>query len=122
MTLALVADDETRYCVLVGKQLEQMGIKSVLAFNAEQTLEEAQTKPVDLIVTDLTMPGRISGEELLSKLSKVKPGCPIIVMTGFPSDAVNDLCARLNVADYLIKPFEMNNFREVVRRALCRSH
>ena len=92
------------------------------AQNADQAiaiLKSPEGAKIDLVLTDLTMPGR-SGISLIVKAQELLPRLPIIVITGL---AANDETAwvRDRGLPILKKPFEPNSLDEIIRKHLCAS-
>jgi len=77
----LVADDEPGVRAFLRTALEEEGYEVVEAANGKQALQEVRTGPVDLVITDLVMPGQ-EGVETVRALRKEVPGIGIIAMSG----------------------------------------
>ena len=82
--LVLVVDDEEAQRKVLMGFLRKRGYEVEGAPNVDEALRIATARPVDLVLTDLRMPGR-TGLELLEELRKVNPEIPAIVMTAFGS-------------------------------------
>src|SRR5207244_2196000 len=82
MTKVLVVDDERKMRRLLQILLERMGIDSVAAESGEEALRCFQAEKIDLILTDLKMPG-MTGLELLAKLRELDADVPVILLTAF---------------------------------------
>lgn len=113
----LVVDDEEAVRTAVSLNLRRAGMQVILAESAEQALETLSAQPVDLVLTDVKMPGA-TGLQLLSTIRKRRPGLPVVVMTGFSSveDAVQAMAD--GAAHYLIKPVAREELLLVIRRTL----
>jgi DNA-binding response OmpR family regulator len=70
--------------------------------------------PVDLIVTDVRMPG-FTGLEILEELRRADRSTPVILMTGFGSEQLHEKARKLGAAATLDKPFEIDDLRMLVR-------
>jgi DNA-binding NtrC family response regulator len=88
---------------------------SVAHFGAE-ALSILGGQPVDLLVTDLRMPG-ISGLELIQQVQEIDPHTRTILITAFGSPEIEDRARELG-AFYLPKPFDLFKFATVVERIL----
>jgi DNA-binding response OmpR family regulator len=85
--------------------------------SGERALQIMESTKMDLVVTDLRMSG-MSGLDLLKKVKQQTPNVPVIILTGF-GDLDSVIAAmRAGVADYLKKPFSVNEVLEVVKREL----
>jgi CheY-like chemotaxis protein len=105
-TLALVVDDEEMIRRMVGEQLTELGFRVLLASSGDDAYELARDNPdIDLIVTDVRMPGKLNGFDLLERLLGKYPSVRSIVMSGFTGEATT----RFGLANaYLRKPFTMS--------------
>ena len=114
-TILVVDDDENILQVLEARLLSS-GLNPLLADRAETALEMLAYEPVDLIISDVKMPG-MGGQGLLREVMENWPHIPIIMLTahGTIPDAVGSIQA--GAADYLTKPFEG---KELVRRVRAR--
>ncbi|WP_272701097.1 sigma-54-dependent transcriptional regulator [Desulfovibrio sp. Fe33] len=114
-TILVVDDDENILQVLEARLLSS-GLSPLLADRAETALEMLADEPVDLIVSDVKMPG-MGGRGLLKEVMENWPHIPIIMLTahGTIPDAVGSI--QDGAADYLTKPFDG---KELVRRIRAR--
>ena len=71
----------------------------------------------DLVISDLRMPG-VDGLELLKELREVDPDVPFIFITAFASAPTAIEALKLGAFDYITKPFQVNDFKNLVREAL----
>jgi PAS domain S-box-containing protein len=112
----LVEDD--RLVRTAGQRiLERLGYRAVVASSGEHALEvmASQTEPVDLLMTDMVMPG-ISGPDLVRQLRERLPHLPVLVVSGH---AELDL-ERIEGARYLQKPYTMESLGARIRELLSR--
>ncbi len=87
----LVVDDEPVVLEMIREILEELGYGVSPTNNGEEALALFRAKPqaFDLVLTDLTMP-RMTGEELARQLRKIRPGIPIILITGYNREIQDD--------------------------------
>ena len=104
-THILVVDDDPIICRRLARLYSQRDYRVTITTLAEHALELLEDQNIDLVVTDIRLPG-MSGVELTSRVLERWNDIPIIVMTGFGEigEAVNLL--KAGVSDYIIKPFE----------------
>ena len=113
----VVIDDEKNIREGLGAALEMDGYSVLLAESGERGLELVNTSDVDLVITDLRMPG-ISGEEVLRKVTADSPGIPVIVLTGHGTVETAVEAMRCGAYDFLTKPLNLDRLSLLVKRAL----
>lgn len=112
----LVVDDTEAICKALRDVLTMAGYGVRTAPSGERALQILETAQMDLVITDLKMSG-ISGIQLLKKVKEKSPATPVIILTGFGDmDSVVE-AMHLGVADYLKKPFSVNEVLQVTSRA-----
>jgi len=112
----LVVDDEVTIRTLASRYLSRLGYRTMEASNADEAeaVAKAHEKPIDLLLTDLRMPGR-DGIELHDALKVELPGLPVLFMTG---DVLERDIVRIGEAPVLRKPASLQELAEAVRAAL----
>lgn len=113
----LVVDDELLIRDLLYDFFNSQGWKISVAENGEKALEILEKGHVDLLLTDLKMPD-MDGMTLTRNAKKNHPDLPVVVMTGYPSVDTAVEALRAKVADYIIKPFNINQLYKVVQAQL----
>ncbi len=115
----LIADDEKNIREGLGEFLRMDGYSVVLAPDGEAGLRAVEAGDVDLVITDLRMPG-MSGTELLKRVTGRYPSLPVIVLTGHGTveDAVTAM--RVGAYDFITKPVNLEHLSLLIRRALER--
>ncbi|MEW6229837.1 MAG: sigma-54 dependent transcriptional regulator, partial [Bacillota bacterium] len=116
----LVVDDEQKMCEFLTLVLSQDGHQVVAASSGERALEEIRTRDdLDVIVTDLMMPG-VGGMEVLEEARRSLPDTPVIVITGYSTVQSAVDAMKAGAFDYLPKPFKVDEVKLVVGKALER--
>jgi two-component system response regulator AtoC len=112
----LVADDEPNMRKVLRAMLEQDGLEVHEADDGQRALEVLQENHIDILITDLKMP-KLDGMGLLKKVAEQYEGLPVIMITahGTIDTAVEAL--KLGAFDYIIKPFERREMRNVLAKA-----
>jgi CheY-like chemotaxis protein len=115
----LVVDDEEVIRDVASRLLQVIGFKSILAREGEEAVARLQEAgdSVRLVLLDLTMP-RMGGEETYRQLARLRPGLPIVLMSGYPEPEVMGRFSETGLAAYLQKPFRLPALVEVIRRCL----
>jgi two-component system, cell cycle sensor histidine kinase and response regulator CckA len=116
----LVAEDEEIVRDLVQLTLERAGYRVLAAADADEALRlrSSSDGPVDLLLTDMVMPG-MNGAELAQRVLADSPGTPVVFMSGYTSEAVPVASDGGNVGELLEKPFPMATLVERVQAALA---
>lgn len=114
----LIIDDEKNIREGLGTALELEGYDVKLAENGEIGLKLIEKGDIDLVITDLRMPG-ISGEEVIAKVAGESPGVPVIVLTGHGSIDSAVTAMRNGAYDFLTKPLNLDRLILIVKRALA---
>lgn len=113
----LVIDDEKNIRTGLQAALEMDGYEVLLAEDGTTGLSIALKNDVDLVITDLRMPG-ISGEEVLRRITSETPGIPVIVLTGHGTVESAVEAMRSGAYDFLTKPLNLDRLSLLVKRAL----
>jgi DNA-binding NtrC family response regulator len=112
-----VVDDARSFREATVTLLERQGYVCEGAQGGAEASELLARAPYDLLITDLRMPGNES-LELLHECARRYPAMPMLVVTGYPSFSSVLAALRLTVSDYLVKPFEFDELRAAIERAL----
>jgi DNA-binding NtrC family response regulator len=113
----LVIDDDPGLAEVIELLLEREGYAAQRAATVKRGLELAATGEFDLAVTDLKLPDG-TGLDLIRTLRAAQPELPIIVITSYSSIESAIGALRAGAVDYIIKPFDNDEFVHAVARAL----
>ena len=108
----LVVEDDRDIAHLVGLHLRDMGCEVTFASNGTAGLEQALSKPYDLVILDLMLPG-MDGLEICQRLRAQPNYTPILMLTAKSSELDRVLGLEVGADDYLTKPFSI---RELLAR------
>ena len=113
----LIADDEVRLAELLSASITDRGYRTIICSSAEAALDAFDPVTVDLVISDLRMPG-IDGRRLLHEIRARSPDTPVVLITAYTSmrDAVD--MVKEGAFDYISKPFEMDDILATLERAL----
>lgn len=116
----LVVDDAPQICKALSDVLTASGYAVRTAPSGERALQIMDTAEFDLIITDLKMSG-MSGMDLIARVKERAPHVPVVILSGFGDmdDVIGAM--RAGIADYLKKPFSIDEVLEVVRREVKKS-
>lgn len=90
---------------------------SIVPSAEEAMLEATREPPIDLLITDIRLPG-MTGLELVQKIRKRIPRLKVVMITGLTDDTLVDQAKALNVNEFLLKPMDISVFVETVRNCL----
>ena len=113
----LVVEDEAPVSTLVRRILERVGYRVLVAASGPEALGIAQREHVDLLLTDMVMPGGMSGRELAMRLRLTRPGLPVVLMSGYSAELSSRLPTPAGSV-FLPKPFTPEKLARAVRSAL----
>ncbi len=113
----LIAEDDDTLRQVMEAVLRKEGYETICASDAEQATEILQRSPLDLIITDLHLPGA-SGIDLLKKARSIYSETTVIVMTAFGTIQSAVDAMKAGAYDYLTKPVHPYELKALVSRAL----
>ncbi len=113
----LVVDDESAIRELLSKTLALAEYDVDLAPDGRTALERLRIIPYDLLITDLKMPG-VDGLTVIREARRLKADIPVIIITGFSTEASAIEAVNLGVSGYLTKPFRVPRVLAVAAKAL----
>ncbi len=116
----LAAEDEPALRELVQAVLEDAGYRVLMAEDGRSAtkLFAAHHDEVDLLLTDMMMPGGMTGRELAEHLHERKPGLPVIFSSGYSADLMGDSAPRSDEIHFLQKPYDPDTLLRLVRACL----
>ncbi len=119
--LILVVEDSQQLRVLVLRQLEGLGYRTIEAADAPAALAILeQRQDIDLVFTDVIMPGELNGAALSREVSLRWPCVKVLLTSGFPNRALDQ---RENIPEgltFLTKPYRRTELARAIRKALAR--
>jgi two-component system response regulator HydG len=114
----LIADDEPLFLRTTAALLRKAGYDCLTAADGAAATSILRQEQVDLVLSDLNMPGNLK-LELLHEGRCQWPDIPVIVVTGAPSLPTAIESVRLGIADYLLKPVKYEDLLSAISRALA---
>lgn len=114
----LAVDDEAFVLFLLCDILSELGYRAVDAAGGAAGLAALHSEEhVDLLITDVRMPG-IGGLELAANARRLRPALPIIYMTGYSADFIDPTQHLDDNTLLLTKPFSMGDLEKAIEQAL----
>ncbi len=114
----LLIDDEKHFLrdLAEGLRLHSKKMNIITAQNGIEALEILRTVLVDVVVTDLNMPG-MDGYELTQRLQTLHPSVPVIVMSAYARSTVDQRLQGVHLAEYIEKPLDLGRVAEAIAAA-----
>ena len=113
----LIVDDEPIARDNLAHILKKDGYSPLLAENGQQAIDILEREEVDLVLTDLRMPG-LDGMAVLTETKNLWPSTEVVVITGYASVDTAVEAMRQGAYHYISKPFKINELRAIVEKAL----
>jgi PAS domain S-box-containing protein len=115
----LLVDDEEDLLEIASAFLNEMGYDTLMATDADSALRLlGEPAHIDLIVTDIIMPGGINGVELAERVRRTRPSIKIIFTSGFPAEALAQKSLALDGGILLNKPYRLTELGDAVSSAM----
>jgi CheY-like chemotaxis protein len=116
----LVVDDEPALRCLAEALLEEVGYNAKLAENGRAAVQLLLEDPeaIAAVLLDMTMPG-MGPEETVRLLQEIRPGLPVIILSGDPEDAVRRRFSAGAIAGYIAKPYTEIELEATLAQALA---
>jgi len=113
----LLVDDEKEFVTTLSERLHLRGVQSRTAFDGQEALRLIEEDPPQVVVLDMMMPG-MGGLEVLQRIRQRHPDIPVILLTGHSSTQDGMKGMRLGAFDYLVKPLNIGELIEKIRKAM----
>jgi len=117
METILIVDDEKNYLVVLEALLGPEGYEIMTTDDAADALRLIRDSDLDLVITDMKMPG-MSGMELLEESKKIRPELPVIMMTAYGTIELAVEAMKKQAYDYITKPFQNEQLKLTIKKAL----
>src|SRR6202171_2238375 len=117
MPAILIVEDEAKMRRLLELDLGEEGCTTLSAGDAETGLKLLRENTVDLVVTDLKLPG-MNGLDFLQAVKHQNAALPVIVMTAFGTVETAVEAMKAGASDYVLKPFSLAEMRMVIHKEL----
>ena len=113
----LVVDDDAVVGHSINRVLSEQGFQVREALSGREALEELGHQNFDMVFTDIRMPG-MDGLDMAARMKKSHPELPVVVMTGFGTEASEKRAHDIGVAGFLRKPLSPESIIENAERVL----
>lgn len=112
----LIVDDEGELAYTLAERLALRGFVAEGAISGEEALDRVEKAMFDVVVMDVKMPG-IGGLAAIEKIRELRPGLPVILVTGHGCRESAEEGLRLGAYRYLMKPLHIDDLAEYIRQA-----
>jgi two-component system, NtrC family, response regulator AtoC len=116
----LIVDDDRNLLKVMRDILDPLTPDIVTAGNAESAFSIIESHALDIVITDLKMPGK-SGMDVLSLCLKTKPSVPVIMVSAFGTVEAAVEAMKKGAYDFITKPFNPDELLQIVKKALAES-
>jgi len=120
MATTLIVDDDPNIRKVLRGLLEREGFQVFVAANVDEALSFMAGQDLDVMITDLKMPGK-SGMDLITLGREKKPGTPIIMITAYGNIEAAVAAMKQGAYDFIMKPFDETELMTVIKKALSES-
>jgi CheY-like chemotaxis protein/predicted regulator of Ras-like GTPase activity (Roadblock/LC7/MglB family) len=116
----LIVDEEEHLLWALEKNLfpERDDIAVISASSGEAGLELLKSRPIDVLVCDIKMPGKVDGFQLILRAKEAAPEARVVIMTAFGTSRIQNLADRIGITHYVEKPFNISELRNVLLELL----
>ncbi|MBF0232697.1 MAG: sigma-54-dependent Fis family transcriptional regulator [Desulfamplus sp.] len=117
MKTILIVDDEKNYPRILGEVIKEEGFTPVTASSTLESLEIIKSRHIDLVLTDVMMPG-MDGIILLEKIKEIAQDMPVIIMTAHGSVERAVEAMQKGAYTYILKPFDNDTLIAHIHKAI----
>ncbi len=113
----LIVDDNPKICETLSDILDEEGYQIITACNGQDALEKIHDDSFNLVITDIKMP-IMDGMALLKEIEKSHANIEVILITSYGDQGQQVEATRLGAYEYLNKPLNIEQLKDIVARAL----
>lgn len=111
----LVVEDDDRVREIAASMLEEVGFEVITARDGRSGLAQFKRYPdIDLVFSDVIMPGGLSGIEMAEKILKIKPNIPILLATGYTEKSIKDHILGFTSVVFVSKPYDTKQLPKLI--------
>lgn len=113
----LLADDEEELVSTLAERLELRGYEVTYVLNGLDAVQRLQEQVFDVIILDVMMPGK-NGLEVLMDAGRMRPGTPVILLTGRGDEKDSEAGLKHGAFDYIMKPVNIDRLIDIMKKAM----
>ncbi|MBN2159859.1 MAG: AAA family ATPase [Spirochaetes bacterium] len=119
----LIMDDDEVVLRVAGNMISHLGMKADYALHGEEAIEMYrksinESNPYDLVIMDLTVPGKMGGKETIQRIRELNPHVKAIVSSGYSNDPVMANFSKYGFTDVVAKPYRIEDLKAVINRVM----
>lgn len=115
--VALVVDDDSRFCSFLSEALKTCGWDSVTATSGQMALETLHEKSFNLVLLDLGLP-RMDGAQAFREIRKIDQDVPVVIVTGYPDSGIMSEALKVGPFPIVGKPFHLDQLSHLLSRLI----
>jgi DNA-binding response OmpR family regulator len=112
----LLVDDEQEFVQTLSERLQMRDMDSHAVFDGKTALAEVQSRPPQVMIIDLKMPG-MDGIQVLQQIRQTHPSIRVIVLTGHGSEQDRKTCMKLGAHAYFQKPVDIDQLNAAIQQS-----
>ena len=120
METILIVEDEAALREMAVQILESFGYRLFQASSGPEALSvwKDHAAEIDLVLSDMVMPGGMSGRDLAKQLLAQRPGLPVVLASGYSMDDISDELSGNRNISFIPKPYNLEILAKAIRNAL----
>ncbi|PYV88702.1 MAG: hypothetical protein DMG05_15145 [Acidobacteria bacterium] len=118
MQKILIVDDDKLTCDFIEEILEEFKVQIITSQDPLTAMELGKEQRFDVVISDINLQNRLTGLDVLKNFKRFLPDSEVILISGFGTLETAIEAVREGAFDYISKPFNINEVKAVVKRAL----
>ncbi len=116
----LIVDEEEHLLWALERNLfpDRQDVEVHTAVSGEEGLEILQKESIDLLISDIKMPGDVDGFQLILRAKEMVPDARVMIITAFGTNRIQNFAERIGISHYIEKPFTVDELRSAIREIL----
>jgi DNA-binding NtrC family response regulator len=114
----LIVDDDKLTCDFIEEILDEFKVRTASSQDPQDALQQGKDHAFDVVISDINLQNRLTGLDVLRKFKQISPESEVILISGFGTLETAIEAVREGAFDYISKPFNINEVKAVVKRAL----
>jgi DNA-binding response OmpR family regulator len=116
----LIVDEEEHLLWALERNLfpQRTDVQVHTAASGEEGLEILKKESIDLLISDIKMPGEVDGFQLILRAKEMVPDARVMIITAFGTQRIQNFAERIGISHYIEKPFTVEELREAILEIL----